>query len=180
MNCGVVLGFYCWGWEFLTALLLFSSSILFNFFLSSSIIIKLVKWGRSLRPPRHVGSQLLHRSWSKPTCSSKIPSPTTSYRGTPTGPPSWCGSRRSSPEISSPPSSSTATSLASSANLTHMYVQLLLVINTPNIHQLSILFLYSIFHFFFFTSFLASVWVRDSVRFGWTIKPNWIPPTPLI
>lgn len=25
MNCGVVLGFYCWGWEFLTALLLFSS-----------------------------------------------------------------------------------------------------------------------------------------------------------
>lgn len=24
MNCGVVLGFYCWGWEFLTALLLFS------------------------------------------------------------------------------------------------------------------------------------------------------------
>ncbi|WOG91011.1 hypothetical protein DCAR_0310259 [Daucus carota subsp. sativus] len=24
MNCGVVLGFYCWGWKHITALLIFS------------------------------------------------------------------------------------------------------------------------------------------------------------
>jgi len=31
MNCGVVLGFYWWGWEFLTARLLFSSPDQLNY-----------------------------------------------------------------------------------------------------------------------------------------------------
>lgn len=63
-----------------------------------------------------------HLSCSKPICWWKIRIPMVSSPGTTMERRSWCGSRRNSPGICFPPSSSTATSPASSDNLILMYV----------------------------------------------------------